>query len=111
MAHTPQKTSAALALVVGLFPIISANHANGATWAESFEGRFARNYFVEPQEMNGGWSNMRINPAAGYSGRAGAVNIVKTPVRVGNGAMKCERTQQGRRMELELVNRDENEAR
>lgn len=110
MAPTPHKTSAAFAVITGLFSIFSATSANGATWAESFEGRFARNYFVEPQEMNGGWSNLRINPAAGYSGSAGEVNIVKTPARIGNGAMKCVRTQQGRRMEFELVNRDENDS-
>jgi hypothetical protein len=110
MTPTPHKTSAAFALTVGLFSIISTTSANGAAWAESFEGRFAKNYFVEPQDMNGGWSNLRINPAAGYSGSAGGVNIVKTPARTGTGAMKCERTQQGRRMEFELVNRDENDS-
>jgi hypothetical protein len=110
MTPTPHKTSAAFALTFGLFSIISTTTAHGAAWAESFEGRFARNYFVEPQDMNGGWSNLRINPAAGYSGSAGGVNIVKTPARAGTGAMKCERTQQGRRMEFELVNRDENDS-
>ena len=110
MICTRHKAATTFAWIIGLISAISTMPVNGATWAESFDGRFAKNYFVEPQEMNGGWSNMRINPAAGYSGRAGAVNIVKMPARIGNGAMKCVRTQQGRRMEIELVNRDENDS-
>ena len=82
---------------------ISIGSSHAATWAESFDGRFLKNYFVEPQDKGGGWSNLRINPAAGYSGNAGEVALVKTPARKGSGAMKCVRKETGRRMEFELV--------
>jgi PelA/Pel-15E family pectate lyase len=84
--------------------------SSGATWEESFEGKFKKSYFVEPQEMGGGWSNLGINPAAGYSGKAGELTLTKTPTRNGGGALKCVRSDKGRRMEFELVNRDENDS-
>jgi len=87
--------------------MISFGSACGATWEESFDGKFSKNYYVEPQAKGEGWSHRRIHPATGYSGSAGEVSIVESPARLGRGAMKCVRSENGRRMELELVNRDE----
>ena len=109
MQHFSQRITGITALMAGLLSAaISIGSSHAATWAESFDGRFAKNYFAEPQDKGGGWSNLRINPATGYSGNAGEVSLVKTPARKGSGAMKCVRKETGRRMEFELVNRDEN---
>ena len=110
MTQIPHRASAPLALIAGLLVATTTGPARGATWAESFEGKFSRNYFIEPQDLGGGWSNQRINPAKGYAGSAGEVSLVKTPVRHGSGAMKCVRSEKGRRMEFELVNRDETDS-
>ena len=110
MTQIPHRASAPLALIAGLLVATTTEPARGATWAESFEGKFSRNYFIEPQDLGGGWSNQRINPAKGYAGSAGEVSLVKTPVRHGSGAMKCVRSEKGRRMEFELVNRDEKDS-
>ncbi|RLS84359.1 MAG: hypothetical protein DWI07_02565 [Planctomycetota bacterium] len=106
----PDRSSATLPLIVGLWVVIASGVARGGTWVESFEGKFSRNYFVEPQELVGGWSNQRINPGKGYFGPAGEVSLVKDPVRSGAGAMKCVRSEKGRRMEFELVNREEKDS-
>lgn len=100
-------TTATLAVAV---VILSIRSACGATWEESFDDKFSKNYFVEPQSKSGGWAQAKINPAKGYSGSAGAVSIVKTPARLGSGAMKCVRSEDGRRMELELVSRHEKDS-
>jgi hypothetical protein len=73
--------------------------SSGAIWEESFEGKFKKSYFVEPQEMGGGWSNLRMNPAAGYSGKAGDLSLTKTPNCNGGGALKNVRSDKGRRMD------------
>lgn len=96
--------------IAGLVAMISITSACGATWEESFDGKFAKSYFVEPEVTGGGWSNTRINPATGYSGKAGSVSLVKTPARKGGGAIRCIRAEGGRRMEFELVNRDEDDS-
>ena len=100
-------TTAHIAVLVAMISIASAC---GATWEESFEGKFSKSYFAEPEVTGVGWSNTRINPATGYSGTAGSVSLVKTPTRKGSGAMKCVRSEKGKRMELELVNRDEKDS-
>jgi hypothetical protein len=111
MQRLPQRTGLRSAHMVGLLSVASlVGSLPAATWTESFEGRFSKDFFVEPQEMGGGWSNVRINPASGYSGNAGEVSLVKTPARKGTGAMMCVRGEKGRRMEFELVNRDENDS-
>ncbi|RLS79025.1 MAG: pectate lyase [Planctomycetota bacterium] len=89
---------------------ILSGTSSGTSWEESFEGKFKKSYLVEPQEMGGGWSNLGINPAAGYSGKAGEVTLTNTPTRNGGGALKCVRSDKGRRMEFELVNRDETDS-
>ena len=96
--------------MVVLVSAITIGSAFGATWEESFDGKFSKSYFVEPEVTGGGWSNTRINPSTGYSGKAGSVSLVKTPARKGEGAVRCIRAEGGRRMELELVNRDENDS-
>ena len=111
MKHVPQRTTVATARLAGLLLAATLiGSSSAATWAESFEGRFSKNYFVEPQDKGGAWSNVRINSAQGYSGSAGEISLVKTPARKGTGAMKCVRMEKGRRMEFELVNRDENDS-
>jgi hypothetical protein len=99
MKRLPQQTGLRSAHMVGLLSVASLVGAlPAATWTESFEGRFSKDFFVEPQDMGGGWSNVRINPASGYSGNAGEVSLVKTPARKGPGAMMCVRGEKGRRM-------------
>jgi len=89
---------------------MSIGSACGATWQESFDGRFSKAYLAEPQVAGGGWSTRKINPATGYSGGAGSVSLVKTPARQGVGALKIVRSEKGRRMELELVSRHEKDS-
>lgn len=51
--------------MVGLLSVASlVGSLPAATWTESFEGRFSKDFFVEPQDMGGGWSNVRINVSA-----------------------------------------------
>lgn len=110
MPHILQRTIATIALMAGLVAVISTGSAFGATWEESFDGKFAKKYYVEPQLKGKGWTQAKINPASGYSDGAGEVSLVETPTRRGKGAMKCVRKEEGSRMELELVNRDEKES-
>lgn len=95
--------------IAALAVMVSIGSACGATWQESFDGKFSRKYFVEPQAAGQGWNNQRINPATGYSGAAGEVSIVRIPLRKGSGAMKCV-NKDGKRMELELVSRHEGDS-
>ena len=95
--------------IAGLVLMLVARSASGAAWEESFDGKFSKGYFVEPQAKGQGWNHRRINPAKGFSGAAGSVQIVSGPRRRGTGAMKCVNLQ-GKRMELELVNRDEKDS-
>jgi len=86
--------------------MISAGSAFGGKWEESFEGKFSKAYFVEPQAKGQGWNRRKINPDTGYSGKAGEMRIVEAPIRKGKGAMRCV-NKDGKRMEFELVSRHE----
>ena len=109
MTLMPKNRTLAAAPLAGLVVMLAFGSACGATWEEPFDGKFSKNYYVEPQAKGQGWNHTRINPATGYSGKAGEVSIVKAPVRKGSGAMRCV-SKDGKRMELELVNRGEKDS-